>query len=95
MSSLLKRTVVVAMCTGAFVGTGVGSVYAGEITGIGLSLKVEGTDHLHANSECAFSGLNDEYWAPEPNDTSFPRVQTPKGAGHFVSIACRGGGPRR
>ena len=95
-SSTLKRTVVVAMCMGVLGGVGVTSAYAGEITGTGRTLEVVPTPGpdavLHGNSECAYSGLNDDYYAPTPNNTSAPRVQTPKGAKQFVGIACRGGG---
>jgi hypothetical protein len=83
-----------AMCTGALGVAGVGSANAGEITGTGDSLKVDGTPYLHGKSECAFSGLNDDYYAPNPNDTSAPRVQTPKGARQFVGYACNPSGAR-
>ena len=43
---------------------GVGTVAAGEITGNGTSLQP-----LHANSECAFSGLDDA------DDDGFGRTQ--------------------
>lgn len=49
---------------------GAGGVLAGETTGTGESLKVEGGGKwhtgLHARSLCAYSGLNDEQTAEEP-----------------------------
>jgi hypothetical protein len=93
-SSGMKRTVVLVSCIGMLVGSGLSAAYAGEITGTGRSLKVEGTEHLHGASECAFSGLNDDYWAPDPNDTTQDRVQTPKGARQIVGYACNPSGAR-
>lgn len=47
------------------------AVFAGEITGNGKSLKVDGGGKwhtgLHARSLCAFSGLNDEITPEEPS----------------------------
>lgn len=93
-SSMLKRAAVIAMCTGALGESGVTVAYAGEITGTGRSLKVEGTPYLHGNSECSFAGLNDDYYAPDPNNTAAPRVQTPAGAKQIVGYACNPSGAR-
>lgn len=50
----MKRILLSAACAIALMGVGAGAVAAGEITGNGKSLQP-----LHANSECAFSGLDD------------------------------------
>lgn len=52
----MKRLFLSACCAFAILGLTTATVAAGEITGTGESLKP-----LHANSECAFSGLNDTY----------------------------------
>jgi hypothetical protein len=93
MSGFAKRMLAVVLCAGAFVGTGVSVAYAGEITGQGESLKVGTPPALHGGSECAYSGLNDEYVL---GDHSKPRVQTPAGAGGaVVGQACRGFASRK
>ena len=50
----MKRILLSGACAVTLLGIGTGVVAAGEITGNGTSLKP-----LHANSECAFSGLDD------------------------------------
>lgn len=50
----MKRTILSAACAIALLSFGAGAVAAGEITGNGTSLQP-----LPANSECAFSGLDD------------------------------------
>ena len=50
----MKRTLLALACALALLSVGVTAVAAGEITGNGKSLQP-----LHANSECAFSGLDD------------------------------------
>jgi hypothetical protein len=77
------------------VGVSASSAFAGEVNGKGD--PVPATDH--AASECAFSGLNDEYYVD--GDTTAPRTQTPKdgppgapGHGVFIPgigfLICRG-----
>lgn len=61
---MVKRTLLSAACAVALLSVGIGAVAAGEITGNGKSLKP-----LHANSECAFSGLDDA------DDDGFDRTQ--------------------
>jgi hypothetical protein len=88
----MKKVIVgAAIAAVALVGSsGVSS--AGEITGQGRGTPIfahEGpSDRVGhfavAPSECAFSGLED---AAGPGVT-----QTPKGAGAFTGIACRGSG---
>jgi hypothetical protein len=50
----MRRTLLSAACAITLLGVGTSAVAAGEITGNGTSLQP-----LHANSECAFSGLDD------------------------------------
>jgi hypothetical protein len=50
----MKRTLLSAACAVTLLGIGASAVAAGELTGNGTSLKP-----LHANSECAYSGLDD------------------------------------
>lgn len=50
----MRRTLLAATCALAIMGLGASTVLAGEITGNGKSLQP-----LRANSECAFSGLDD------------------------------------
>ncbi|WP_129338823.1 hypothetical protein [Cellulomonas endophytica] len=56
----MRRTVAVVACTLGLVVAGAGAASAGEITGNGKPLPVNG------RSECAYSGLNDEPGAPGP-----------------------------
>lgn len=60
----MKRTLLSAACAILVLGAGATAVAAGEITGNGRSLQP-----LHANSECAFSGLDDA------DDDGFGRTQ--------------------
>lgn len=50
----MRRTLLSLACAITLLSVGAGAVAAGEITGNGKSLQP-----LHANSECAFSGLDD------------------------------------
>ena len=60
----MRRTILSAACAIALLSVGASAVAAGELTGNGTSLKP-----LHANSECAFSGLDDA------DDDGFGRTQ--------------------
>jgi hypothetical protein len=79
-----------AVCAAAIVGLGAGTAGAGEVTGQGRGTPIISEDGPSENvghfgveaSACAFSGLED---AAGPGVT-----QTPKGAGAFTGIACRG-----
>ena len=51
----MRRLVVMAVSVALFVGVGASAAFAGEVTGSG---KVTGAP-AHANSICAFSGLED------------------------------------
>ena len=72
-----------------------GAVFAGEITGNGKTLEP-----LHANSICAYSGLNDDPTGIDPNNGPPGRVQSYGSdvSRGFISphdfnpgMACRGG----
>ena len=74
-----------------------GAALAGEITGTGKSLEP-----LHANSICAYSGLNDDPTGIDPENGPPGRVQSwgqiPKATRDFLTsigvnpgIECRGG----
>ncbi len=77
------------------IGLTAGSVFAGEVTGNGKSLEP-----LHANSICAYSGLNDKVagegdltsrtqsWG---TDVSGAAKQGVHGLGGIPGLACRGG----
>ena len=67
----MKRILVVAALVGGSLGVFAGSAHAGEITGPSGNENAKPTqnretfqDPLHANSACAFSGLNDDPTAP-------------------------------
>jgi hypothetical protein len=51
---MIKKSLMASLCALALLWASFGAVMAGELTGNGKSLKP-----LHANSECAFSGLDD------------------------------------
>jgi hypothetical protein len=51
-----KRLLAVAACTATVAGLSAGSAFAGEITGTGEPTPIR----ERAQSECAFSGLNDD-----------------------------------
>lgn len=61
------RRIITALLGAALVASlGASAVFAGEITGTGESLKVEGGGRwgtgLHARSECAYSGQEDDQY---------------------------------
>jgi hypothetical protein len=68
----VRKKLAVAVCAVAVAGLSAGSALAGEITGTGKSLKI-GPNELHGKSECAFSGLNDEFIE---GDLTAPRTQS-------------------
>ena len=73
----IRRVVAVAVCTAAVVGAGAGSAFAGEITGSGKWIAGSETAPLKGKSECAYSGLNDNYVLgnPIPDADGFSRTQ--------------------
>ena len=74
-------------------GVGTNAALAGDITGKpGDSKYIAGDDDtpIKGNSECAYSGLNDEYYIG--GDTSASRTQHPEpGNLHGSPNACQGG----
>lgn len=82
------RRIATALCGVALIlSLGAGTVFAGEITGTGRSLKVEdggkwGT-FLHARSACAYSGQEDDQYLDANGD---PRAVVVRGEpGHAQS----------
>ena len=74
---VLRRVLAVAACTAAVVGVGAGSAFAGEITGNGKWIAGSETAPLKGKSECAYSGLNDNYVLgnPVPDADGFTHVE--------------------
>ena len=72
----MKRLLVVAACVGSLV-SGPGMAVAGEVKGPPGTLNNENETGApsHANSACAFSGLNDHDPADGPADLQ-PQAQT-------------------
>ena len=68
---MVKKSLAAAFCAAAVVGLTAGSALAGEITGTGKSLEP-----LHANSICAYSGLNDDPLGLDPSNGPPGRVQS-------------------
>ncbi|MCW2668245.1 MAG: hypothetical protein JWO27_142 [Frankiales bacterium] len=83
---LRKKTMLAAaMCSVALVGAGAGTAYAGEVTGAPGTPGVAGSGSnvrtgapAHANSICAYNGLND--MNPDQGQIS-SIVQTPHNQG--------------
>jgi hypothetical protein len=68
-----KSAVAVAVCVVGLSGLSAGTAFAGEITGNGKWIAGNPDAPLHGQSECAFSGQNDEF---QLGDTSAPRTQS-------------------
>jgi hypothetical protein len=71
MGRTKKLLCAVAVCSTAVVGVSASAAFAGEITGSGeptgaIGVPTEDPYPLHANSVCAFSGLNDSPTDPFP-----------------------------
>jgi hypothetical protein len=97
------RSMLAALCAAAFVGVGAGAAFAGEVQGPpgtpGVAFSGSGKSTgapAHANSICAYNGLNDMNPAQGPIDSIVqnPHNQgSPGDAGHGT---CAGGtNPRR
>lgn len=85
------RLLAVATFAAAIVGAGAGSALAGEVKGPptgGTPTSNDTAAPAHANSICAFSGLNDFVTGPTVNRTQTPANQ---GAPGTPGTACRGG----
>ena len=97
----MKRLLVVAASVAMFVAGGAGGVFAGEVKGPPGTLNNtnETGAPTHANSACAFSGLND-LDTSDPEGQLVSQVQTaadswkfyglPKGSPGTLGL-CRGG----
>jgi hypothetical protein len=72
-----KRLLALAMCVAAIAGTS-GSAFAGEITGSGKWIAGSESAPLNGKSDCAYSGLNDNYVLgnPIPDADGFTRTQS-------------------
>jgi hypothetical protein len=68
-----KRWLAAVVSAAAVAGLTAGSALAGEITGNGKWIAGSEEAPLHGNSECAFSGQNDEFVL---GDESAPRTQS-------------------
>jgi hypothetical protein len=68
-----KRLLAAAVCAVGIASLTAGSAFAGEITGNGKYIAGSDAAPLHGQSECAYSGQNDEY---QLGDTSAPRTQS-------------------
>jgi hypothetical protein len=67
-----------ALCAVAVGAAGVGSAFAGEINGNGKWIAGSESAPLNGKSECAYSGLNDNYVLgnPIPDADGFTRTQS-------------------
>lgn len=70
---MVKRLLVIVVTTAMVLAMSAFTATAGEITGQGETPMVvettpDGHQILHGKSACAFSGLNDEYLAEQPED---------------------------
>ena len=87
----MKSAFVAAVCAVVFAVVGVSGALAGEVKGPSTGTAVPNNDTaapFHANSICAFSGLNDFVNGPKVNRTQTPANQ---GAPGDPGTACRGG----
>jgi hypothetical protein len=74
----MRRIFAVVACTAAVVGVGAGSAFAGEITGNGKWIAGSETAPLQGKSECAYSGVNDNFVLGNdvPDADGFTRTQS-------------------
>jgi hypothetical protein len=73
-----KGVCVAVLAAVAFAVVGVGSAFAGEITGSGKWIAGSESAPLNGKSDCAYSGLNDNYVLgnPLPDEDGFTRTQS-------------------
>lgn len=69
-----KSRLAAAVCAIGLLGLTAGSAFAGEVTGNGDYIRGSDAAPLHGKSDCAYSGLNDEYYVL--GQTSTPRTQS-------------------
>jgi hypothetical protein len=74
----LKKVGVAVFAATALAMVGVGSAFAGEITGNGKWIAGSESAPLNGKSECAYSGVNDNYVLgnPVPDADGFTRTQS-------------------
>ncbi|HUC35065.1 MAG TPA: hypothetical protein VMR48_05150 [Gaiellaceae bacterium] len=74
----LKKIGVAVVATTALATVSVGSAFAGEITGNGKWIAGSETAPLNGKSDCAYSGVNDNYVLgnPVPDADGFTRTQS-------------------
>jgi hypothetical protein len=74
----LKAVCVAVFVAVAFAAVGVGSAFAGEITGNGKWIAGSESAPLNGKSDCAYSGVNDNYVLgnPIPDADGFTRTQS-------------------
>ena len=73
-----KKAGVAIVAAAAFATVGAGSAFAGEITGSGKWIAGSESAPLKGKSDCAYSGLNDNYVLgnPVPDADGFTRTQS-------------------
>ena len=76
--SSAKKLLAAASCALAVTAASAGSAFAGEITGNGKWIAGSEPAPLNGKSECAFSGLNDNFVLgnPVPDEDGFTRTQS-------------------
>ena len=74
----LKKVGVAVFAATALATVGVSSAFAGEITGNGKWIAGSEAAPLHGKSDCAYSGVNDNYVLgnPVPDADGFTRTQS-------------------
>ena len=74
----MRRVLAVVACTTAVMGLGAGSAFAGEITGNGKWIAGSDEASLNGRSECAYSGINDNFVLGNdvPDADGFTRTQS-------------------
>jgi hypothetical protein len=69
----MRKRLAVALCALAALGLTGGSAFGGEVTGTGQYIAGSDSAPLNGKSDCAYSGLNDDYYVG--GDTSARRTQ--------------------
>ena len=80
-----KKLLAAALCAATVAGLSAGSAFGGEITGTGKPTPIR----EHAQSECAFSGLNDDNLPTDAIAQSFGQIVAVAGPqGGVPGTAC-------
>jgi hypothetical protein len=74
----MRKKLVAAICAAVFAGLSTSVAFAGEITGSGKWIAGSESAPLKGKSDCAYSGLNDNYVLgnPIPDADGFTRTQS-------------------